>query len=130
MHNNTVCKINLTVFGLSCVQKPLKNNRLLCRRLLLYLTCCNRFSLNWKTSESRAALHLRSLSTFLWISLQTYFPPPSSCLYLSFNSDGVASVGHKYFSSIFCFVFSNRNECFTFHLPHSCALLPQQYGNI
>lgn len=25
MHNNTVCKINLTVFGLSCVQKPLKN---------------------------------------------------------------------------------------------------------
>lgn len=85
MHNNTVCKINLTVFGLSCVQKSLKNNRLLCRWLLLYLTCCNRFSLNWKTSESRAALHLRSLSTFLWISLQTYFfffSPPHVCICL------------------------------------------------
>lgn len=85
------------------------------------LSFCNNWIFYWKTSDHRAAVHLNTLSTFLWIPLRTYWICYFTYLYLSFHFDGLSKAGHtcstngNEFSS---FLVPNRIECLTCCLPH------------
>lgn len=50
---------------------------------------CNNCVFDWKTSDRRAAVHLKTLSTFL-LGLTRSF----TFFYLSFHNDGISSAGH------------------------------------
>lgn len=50
---------------------------------------CNNCVFDWKTSDRRAAVHLKTLSTFL-LGLTRSF----TFFYLSLHSDGISSAGH------------------------------------